>query len=266
VTRWTPDEIQQFWTEQAAKHGEARDASWSDTHVMDLEIAQLAQRLETGDRVLDVGCANGYSTIELAARRAISIRGIDYVPEMIANAKARAAELAGRLQSDVEFDIGDVLSLADPDNSFDKVIVVRVIINLGAWERQLRGLRECGRVLRPGGMLLLSEATLEGWRKLNAFRREWQLEDIPMPPFNNYLSERQVVDALASELEIVEIVDFASTYYVGTRLLKPLLARALDIDVDVASPQMHWNAWLAQLPAAGDFGTQKLFVFRKSTA
>ena len=25
----------------------------------------------------------------------------------------------------------------------------------------------------------------------------------------------------------------------------------------------EWNRWFAQIPAAGDYGTQKLFVFRK---
>jgi hypothetical protein len=27
---------------------------------------------------------------------------------------------------------------------------------------------------------------------------------------------------------------------------------------------MEWNRWFAQLPAWGDYGTQKLFVFRKT--
>jgi SAM-dependent methyltransferase len=261
---WRSDEIRRFWAEQAAEHGQAAEASWSDTHVMDMEIAQVAQRLEPGDLVLDVGCANGYSTMQLAARCAVTIRGVDYIPEMIDNARARSASLAGSLSGEVEFDVGDVLELAEEDEAYDKVVVIRVIINLGAWKRQLRGIQQCSRVLRPGGLLLLSEATLEGWTKLNEFRREWGLEDIPMPPFNNYLSESRVVDALSGELEVVEIVDFASTYYVGTRVLKPLVARGLDIDV--ASPKMHWNAWFSQLPAAGDFGTQKLFVFRKPPA
>ena len=87
TARWTPDEIRQFWTEQAVEHGEAPDASWSDTSVIDLEVAQIVRRLEDGDRVLDVGCANGYSTMQLAAQRAISIRGVDYIPEMIESAR-----------------------------------------------------------------------------------------------------------------------------------------------------------------------------------
>jgi hypothetical protein len=61
----------------------------------------------------------------------------------------------------------------------------------------------------------------------------------------------------------VELVDFASTYYVGSRVLKPLLAQATGTLVDVADPMSEWNRWLASLPAAGDYGTQKLFVFRR---
>jgi hypothetical protein len=52
---------------------------------------------------------------------------------------------------------------------------------------------------------------------------------------------------------------------VGTRVVKPLLARALGGEVDVADPKMHWNRWCSELPAAGDYGTQKLFVFRKKS-
>jgi hypothetical protein len=42
-----------------------------------------------------------------------------------------------------------------------------------------------------------------------------------------------------------------------------LLDRALGGVIDVANPNMEWNRWLSQLPAWGDYGTQKLFVFRK---
>jgi hypothetical protein len=38
----------------------------------------------------------------------------------------------------------------------------------------------------------------------------------------------------------------------------------LQADIPVASPDMEWNRWWAALPAVGDYGTQKLFVFRKA--
>src|SRR5262245_19010163 len=112
---------------------------------------------------------------------------------MIAHAHARLSEVAAELVGQVEFAVGDILHLAEGDASFDKLIVTRVIINLDSWEKQHRALDECARVLRPGGLLLLSEATLQGWSQLNAFRAEWHLPPIPMPPFNRYIDQEQVV-------------------------------------------------------------------------
>jgi ubiquinone/menaquinone biosynthesis C-methylase UbiE len=261
--RFTLEEIRQFWTRQAQDHGQSFSASWSDRPVMELEIREISKRLADGDQVLDVGCANGFSTVQLASQCKARIRGVDYIPEMITQARARLASFADRLPGSVEFDQGDVTALHEPSGAYDKVVAIRVIINLGEWSRQLLGLRECARVLKTGGTLLLSEATVQGWQRLNLFRREWGLPDIPMPPFNQYLDEHQVVEAVEDTLELTSIENFASTYYVGTRVLKPLLNQALHGAVDVASPDMQWNRWFSQLPAWGDYGTQKLFVFRK---
>jgi hypothetical protein len=85
-----------------------------------------------------------------------------------------------------------------------------------------------------------------------------------MPPFNTYLDEDQVIEAVSPELELIEIVNFASTYFVMSRVVKPLLAQATDAPIDVADPGSHWNRWASAIPAAGDYGTQKLFVFRRA--
>ena len=259
----TLEQIRAYWTEQARVHGESPAASWSDASAIDLEIREIANRLHDGDRVLDIGCGNGYSTVQFAARKRISIRGIDYVPVMVHHARARAAALSDRLATKPEFDVGDVTALQEPANAYDKVVCVRVIINLRDWPTQRAALLAVGRVVKPGGLLLLSEATVQGWKKLNAFRAEWGLAQIPMPPFNAYLDEDDVTRTLSTGFDLIEVANFASTYFVGTRVLKPLLAQALNASVNVADPAMHWNQWWAQLPPFGDYGTQKLFVFRK---
>src|SRR5215472_5507285 len=261
----TIDQIREYWTSQAQQHGESPAASWSDHSVILMEIGKILEYLEDGDRVLDIGCANGYSTAQFAAQRNVTITGVDYVPEMIEHANARL-QGSPQLQGRVTFRAGDITALDEPSAAYDKVVVIRVVINLGAWENQAAALRECARVLKPGGTLLLSEATLQGWNKLNAFRAEWHLPPIPMPEFNCYLDETKVIEALAPHLTLVEVANFASSYYVGTRVLKPLLIRSLGLDIDVANPDMHWNQWFSALPAAGDYGTQKLFVFRKRGA
>jgi ubiquinone/menaquinone biosynthesis C-methylase UbiE len=261
--RWDLDRIRAYWTTQAREHPTSPAVSWSDVQAIELEIRCILEHLHDGDRVLDVGCATGWSTVRWAAERAVRVRGLDFVPEMIESARTRAAGLEGRLRGEVEFEVGDITALSEPDAAWDKVVVTRVVINLAEWDTQRRALSECARVVAPGGLLLLSEATLQGWKQLNAFRAEWGLEPIPMPPFNTYLDQEQVIECLAPGMELVELRDFASTYYVGTRVLKPLLARAAGTGVDAADPLMHWNRWFAALPAAGDYGTQKLFVFGK---
>jgi len=257
------EQIRAFWTQQANEYGESPSASWSDRMVIELEIREILKWLSDGDRILDVGCANGFSTVQFASQRKAYIRGLDYIPEMIEQARRRLSRLQGQLESTVEFAQGDVTALPEPSESYDKVVAVRVIINLGEWTHQAKGLQECARVLKRGGILLLSEATLQGWTRLNQFRREWKLPDIPMPEFNLYLDEEKVIYSVSDSLRLVELVHFASTYYVGTRLLKPLINAALGGPIDVADPEMEWNRWFAQLPAWGDYGTQKLFVFQK---
>lgn len=232
--------------------------------VIEMEIRELLKHLADGDRVLDIGCANGYSTVRFASQRRIAIRGLDYIPEMIEQARLRLAGLGNSLRGKIEFEVGDIMALREPSAAYDKVVVIRVLINLGEWSRQEQALRECARLLRPGGVLLLSEATIQGWERLNRLRREWALPDISIPPFNRYLDQEQVVSAAAPELELVEICNFASTYYVGTRILKPLFIQALKLQSNPADPTAEWNRWCAQLPPWGDYGTQKLFIFRRT--
>jgi 2-polyprenyl-3-methyl-5-hydroxy-6-metoxy-1,4-benzoquinol methylase len=259
----TPEQIREFWIQQAHTHGLSPAASWSDVEMVDLEVREILKWLSDGDRVLDVGCGNGYSSVQFASRKRIAIRGIDYVPELIEQANVRVAALPNHLHGPTEFAVGDVTALDEPASAYDKVIAIRVIINLSDWDAQRAALQACGRIVKPGGLLLLSDATLQGWTKLNAFRAEWGLTPIPIPAFNAYLDETRVIRELSPGFELADLSNFASTYFVGTRVLKPLLAEAFDGRVDAADPNLHWNRWWATLPAWGDYGTQKLFVFRK---
>ena len=44
---------------------------------------------------------------------------------------------------------------------------------------------------------------------------KWGLAEIPMPFFNEYVDEAQIIEAVSSRLRLVGVANFASTYYVG---------------------------------------------------
>ena len=66
------NEIKSYWTEQAMTHGTSPKASWSDRAVIDMEINEIQKWITDNDNVLDIGCANGYSTICYGTRKNIS--------------------------------------------------------------------------------------------------------------------------------------------------------------------------------------------------
>jgi ubiquinone/menaquinone biosynthesis C-methylase UbiE len=263
VTKFSENEIREYWRNQAISFGDDHRASWADVQAMNLEIAEISKWLHDGMRVIDIGCANGFSTLHYAERFCIDIKGVDFIPEMVAAGKERLAARPVPPQRAVEFATGDIMALAEPDGYYDAAIVTRVIINLAQNDKQRVAVREAARVVKPGGILLVSEATREGLQRLNSFRSEWGLPAIPEPPFNNYVDEELMRNAAPDLLDLEEVSNFASTYFVGTRVLKPLLAGATGNKVDPARPDMEWNRFFSLLPAAGDYGTQKLFVFRR---
>jgi ubiquinone/menaquinone biosynthesis C-methylase UbiE len=229
---------------------------------VELEIRELGRYLREGDVVLDAGCANGYSTLRFAREHTLVVRGLDRVPELIE--LARTALAAEPTSSRVSFDVGDITAMQEPGEAYDRVIVIRVLINLQDEGRQQRALRECARVLKPGGLLLLSEATIQGWERLNSLRGEWGLPAIPMHPFNRYVDQDRLIAMAGPQLVLRELVNFSSTYFIGTRVIKPLLIKAAEAQLDPAEPDTEWNRLCATLPAIGDYGTQKLFVFERA--
>ena len=259
------DEISAFWAAQAEEHGLDPAASWSDWRAIELEIAAISRYVEPGMTILDAGCATGYSTVCFARPDGVSVLGIDYIERMVELAEERRSSMPTEIAARLEFRVGDIRALEGiPEAAFDLVVTTRVLINLGTAREQAGAIRALGQRVRPGGLLLLSEATVEGWQRLNALRREWGLPEIGMPSFNLYLEKSAVVAAAGEDFVLERVEDFASSYFVATRVLKPVLAQVAHHDVDVADPNAEFNRWASLLPAAGDYGTQKLFVLRRN--
>jgi len=114
-------------------------------------------RLERGARVLDLG--SGAGTDSLVAAQMVgpegSVVGIDMTPEMLAKARAAAAELGIR---NVEFVEAEAESLPFADGSFD-VIISNGVIDLIPDKDAV--FVELSRVLAPGGRIQIADVTIQ---------------------------------------------------------------------------------------------------------
>lgn len=105
--------------------------------------AQYAQNRD----VLEVACGAGPG-LRYLAQRARSVTGGDLSPEILSRAKRHAG-------NDVELRVFDAQDLPYADASFDTVIIFEALYYVPSAERFVA---EAKRVLRPGGLLLISNA------------------------------------------------------------------------------------------------------------
>ncbi len=249
--------IRQHWERRGRKYGLSPSASWVDETMMHREGVILSRYLKDGDRVLDAGCANGYTTLQLARLKRIRIIGIDYAPSMIDYAKLNLGR-AGLLAGSANFRVGNFLKLDFPDNTFDKVITKRCLINLGSTEHQKAALQEAWRVLKPGGLFLISEVSTQSSDNLNQLRRRLGLETMTPLWHNCYLDEVELFKFAEPYFELKKVKRFSSTYYALTWVMYPFFVR---------SGQRNYRGWFhrlsARLPQVGDWGLQKLYVLQK---
>jgi ubiquinone/menaquinone biosynthesis C-methylase UbiE len=249
--------IRQHWELRGRKYGSAPSASWVDETMLHHEGEVLLRYIKPEERVLDAGCANGYTTVQLARAKRIRIVGVDYAPSMIENANLNLSR-AGRLKGSVLFKVGNFLDLDFPDNSFDKVITKRCLINLGSHDYQKTALMQAWRVLKPGGLFLISEVSEQSAEKLNQLRLKFGLETMTPLWHNCYIDEADLLDFASNFFEIKQIKRFSSTYYFLTWALYPAL---------LPSGQRNYRSLFhrisAQLPSVGDWGLQKLYVLKK---
>jgi ubiquinone/menaquinone biosynthesis C-methylase UbiE len=212
--------IKQYWEAQGRAHGDAHKASWGDHFAISLEIETISRHIKSAQKVLDVGCANGYSTFrQFELQPHASFTGVDYAAAMIDHANRSKTEKT-LADDQVAFQVASIQDLPFPGGVFDVVYTTRVLINLPTWEQQLRGIEECLRVAKPGGKVVLSEAFWEPLCRLNGIRLLLDLPPLVEHDFNRYLKKGRLDAWLEQQRLAFEVEEFSSVYYLGSRCLR----------------------------------------------
>jgi len=156
----------------------------------DCETMLAALGVQPGQTVCDMGCGNGFYTLELA--RLVGEEGrvlaVDIQPEMLTllRERARAADVGN-----VEPILGSLVDPGLPDGEVDLILLVDVYHELSHPVHVLRELREA---LKPDGRIALVEFRLED-------------PEVPIKLLHKMSKEQILVEFPANGFELVEEFD-----------------------------------------------------------
>jgi ubiquinone/menaquinone biosynthesis C-methylase UbiE len=190
-------------------HGAAFLRLW-----MDVIAAQLEGRTVT--RILDLGCGTGRFTAPLATAFGVEVIGVDPSKKMLERAREKR-------HPNVRYELGPAESIPLPDRSVDVVFMSMCFHHFG--DRNLAG-RECRRVLRDDGTLLVRTGTRE------------QIESYASHPF--FPSSRAMMEEILPDVPTLRGIFEAA----GFRFA------AAQIVVQEIAPS--WSAHADKLAAGGD--------------
>ncbi len=135
-----------------SKAAEILDRSYLGSDIARRRRASFdALRLGPGEAIADIGCGNGFMTVDLA--RAVGsngkVVGVDLSDAMLKSARARCEEFPW-----VTFHEASATQLPLDDGCVDKAVSIQVFEYIPDLSQALR---EVHRVLRPGGRAVISD-------------------------------------------------------------------------------------------------------------
>lgn len=121
-------------------------------------LARLLEQERNPGNVVEFGCGTGYFTRAIA-KNAIRVLATDLSPKMIEVAKAKQKGL-----HNVTFQVMDSERPSLPSGAFDTALMANMLHTLND---PLKALKECHRVLKKGGTLLIVNYTGEGMSRVD---------------------------------------------------------------------------------------------------
>ena len=168
-----PEQAEEAWDKLADWYSARKKGSY-EFKIQLPAILNLLGNLH-GKSLIDIGCGPGNYSVEFAKRGA-NVLSVDLSQKMLDKARnnAKMADVKLKLQK------ADAHLIRCPDNSFDIAVIILAVLNE-------KIIKEAARVLKPGGLLLISDThpTLEA-------KGHWKSDKIGTPRIvENYFSREK---------------------------------------------------------------------------
>lgn len=156
---WKPEGLNKEDIESFKLYVAERNRIYAENgHDREKAVSFVVDKVEEGgDRVLDIGTGQGFASVEMA-RRGIPVTTVDISEDNLRKAYSRA--VAEAVVDLIDFHLADARKLPFEDGSFDTVVMINALHHLDDFESVAR---EVARVLAPGGYLIISDFTEEGF-------------------------------------------------------------------------------------------------------
>lgn len=250
--------VNEHYVKQAKEHKLALTSTMPDQNIRRKEIENIVKYLVDGEKCLEIGCGNGAASVMISKIRNLKLLSVDSTKEMIELAKQQSKQ---EVKGELDFKHQNILEL-EINEKFDTVFTIRCIINLLNWSDQKTALSNMSKIVKPNGKLVLLEAFSDGLEELNQARSEIGLEPIPPAYHNLHLKKDLVIEHLSKNgFSLIEENNFLSTYYFGTRVIYPALAKANNVKTVFNS---KIDSFFSNFPSYGNFAHIKILCFKKS--
>lgn len=253
--------ISQLWNDRSSLE---EQAGTQDLIAKQLEVEAIASYVKDGMRVLDAGCGNGVTALELARRFDVEITAIDSSEKMVCAAIDRWHTMAAGLRRRVMFYTGDVLNLnwLRIDTRFDLIYTERTLINIPKQEDREKAVVGLCNLLKPGGLYVMCENSQDGLDRLNKMRAGVDLPEIVPPWHNHYLTDKDIGGFMdpAYDHFLDGTDDYSSTYYFLSRVVNAALAAQAGEEPKYDS---EINRLALRLPPIGDVGQGMIWLWRR---
>lgn len=182
---------------------------WGETTAEHLHRYAMTLDLVTNMSVLDLACGEGYGSY-LLSKNAGSVTGID-----IDNA---TIEKAGKkyIAPNLRFLTGSATSIPLQENAFDIIVSFETIEHLTDHETMMK---ECKRVLKPGGLLIISTPNKKKYSGNSASQNPFHLKELSGDEFTallqKHFSQVKLLDqyaAYSSFITEANITEYTGDY------------------------------------------------------
>lgn len=147
----------EFYEKVAVSFSKTRFGFWSDLNF-------LIDYIDSGDKVLDLGCGNG-RLFDVLKDKKVEYIGVDNSYKLLLEARKLHAE------NQYRFIEADALNLPFKDNEFDKIVSIAVLQHIPSYNYRILFLKECLRTLKKGGKLILTVWLVKNTSKHYSFKQ-----------------------------------------------------------------------------------------------